>query len=194
MTYDEISRYVCGTRGNERFPLQMKVAVSKPLLSEVIDTVEQIIRRKNLAPVNYNIETKCTPSGDTVFHPAPAEFTALLLKEIRNRGIEMRVIVQSFDIRTLQEMHRLAPEIKLAFLEGTGGEFSSKLSDLGFTPAIYSPDYRLVSDSLVRAAHAKGIRVIPWTVNDTTDMKRLIGMGVDGIITDYPADLIKMLN
>ena len=57
---------------------------------------------------------------------------------------------------------------------------------LGFVPAIYSPDYRLVDAALVAEAHAAGMRVIPWTVNDAEAMARLIGLGVDGLITDYP--------
>ncbi len=194
MNYDEIRRYDCGSRGNKRFPSQNKMAAYKPLLSEVIDTIEKIIRQKNISPVNYNIETKCAPSGDNIFHPAPAEFTAMLLEEIRKLGVEKRVIVQSFDIRTLQEMNGLAPEIRLAFLEEAGGEFSSKISDLGFTPAVYSPDYHLLNESLIVRSHSQGMLVIPWTVNDTSEMKRLIDLGVDGIITDYPNDLLKLVD
>lgn len=118
----------------------------------------------------------------------------MLLEEIRKHGVEKRVIVQSFDIRTLQEMNRLAPEITLAFLEEAGGEFSSKLSNLGFTPAIYSPDYNLVNESLINRSHSQGMLVIPWTVNDASEMKKLIDWGVDGIITDYPDDLLKLVN
>jgi glycerophosphoryl diester phosphodiesterase len=101
--------------------------------------------------------------------------------------------VQSFDIRTLEEMHRAAPEIRLAFLEGKDGQFTSKISDLSFTPAIHSPDYRLVNDLLINEAHSRGVKVIPWTVNDASQMRKLLNMGVDGIITDYPEMLLNLV-
>jgi glycerophosphoryl diester phosphodiesterase len=64
--------------------------------------------------------------------------------------------------------------------------FSDDLATLSFTPDIYSPNARLVDEELVAAAHDRGVQLIPWTVNDPSTMKRLIRLGVDGLITDYP--------
>jgi glycerophosphoryl diester phosphodiesterase len=61
-----------------------------------------------------------------------------------------------------------------------------EIKRLGFEPTVYSPWYKLVTPELVKKAHKRGIRVIPWTVNEPEDMQRLIEMGVDGLITDYP--------
>jgi glycerophosphoryl diester phosphodiesterase len=185
MTYDEIKKYDCGSRGNTIFPQQKKMSASKPLLSEVIDTIEKLTKQKKLKPLHYNIETKSMPVGDTVYHPVPSEFAKLLFKEIKKHDIEKRVIVQSFDVRTLKEMDKLNRHLKLALLVEEGN-FMSHLTLLGFDPFIYSPNYRLVNESLIKQAHDRGILVIPWTVNDTTKMKKLIDLGVDGIITDYP--------
>ena len=61
-----------------------------------------------------------------------------------------------------------------------------QVSELGFTPSIYSPAYKLLSKEEVDHCHEKKMRVIPWTVNDEKEMVALKGMGVDGFITDYP--------
>jgi glycerophosphoryl diester phosphodiesterase len=63
---------------------------------------------------------------------------------------------------------------------------------LGFKPTIYSPAYQLVTQQLVKKCHSKGMQIIPWTVNDTSTMKRLIDWGVDGIISDYPNLLVAL--
>ena len=64
--------------------------------------------------------------------------------------------------------------------------FQEIINQLGFVPTIYSPNYSLVTDSLIQECHQKNIRIIPWTVNDLNEIKRLKAMGVDGLISDYP--------
>lgn len=185
MTYDEIAKFDCGKRGNARFPLQKAMPATKPLLSSVVASVEAFIEGNKLDSVGYNIETKSEPQGDGIYHPLPAEFAKLLYDELNKSGIAKRTTVQSFDVRTLQEMRALDSAITLALLVEEG-DFNEHLAALGFTPEIYSPNYTLVTQELMRNAHEKKVRVIPWTVNDSTEMKKLIKLGVDGIITDYP--------
>ena len=69
-------------------------------------------------------------------------------------------------------------------------DFDGQLARLGYTPEVYSPNHTLVDDKLVKQCHDKGMKIVPWTVNDTKQIKKLKKMGVDGIITDYP-DLFK---
>jgi len=191
MSYEEIAKYDCGSRGNARFPQQKVMAVTKPLLSAVIDTIESIVKSRKLPPIFYNIETKTESQGDNLYHPAPAQFVKLLLDELKKHGIENRTTVQSFDVRTLQEMLKLDGKISLALLVSEGA-FSAHLDTLGFIPEIYSPNYKLVTDTLMKEAQEKGVQVIPWTVNDSLEMKRLIDLGVDGFITDYPEVGVKI--
>ena len=87
-------------------------------------------------------------------------------------------------------MHSQAPEIPLAYLIENAESFEANMSRLDFTPAIYSPYYLTVTKKLVKQCHDRKMQLIPWTVNDVPAMRRLIRLGVDGIITDYP-DKIK---
>jgi len=186
MSYDQLTNYNCGSQAHPDFPLQAKMPTFKPLLSEVITEVEAATTELELPPVYYNIEIKSTPEGDGVFHPGPKEFCQLVLEVINAGNILNRAIIQSFDVRALQAMKELEPSIPLALLIEESADFEKNLAKLGFTPAIYSPNFQLVNEALVKACHEKNIRLIPWTVNEEEDMVKLLDLGVDGIITDYP--------
>jgi len=193
MTYDEIKQCDCGSKPHPRFPEQQKIKAYKPLLSEVIDSVESHMENLGLPAVYYNIETKTTPAGDNIFHPEPEEFVGLLLEIIRKKGIEKRTIIQSFDPRTLKVARKKYPEIKLALLIENKEHSKKNLKRLGFIPEIYSPDYALVDSTLIEFCQQNNMLLVPWTVNEKKEMKRLIDMGVDGIITDYPDRLNELV-
>ncbi|HWB63585.1 MAG TPA: glycerophosphodiester phosphodiesterase [Chitinophagales bacterium] len=193
LTYDEIKKFDCGSRGNAKFPDQQKMAVYKPLLSDVIDTVEKYVKEHHLPPVYYNIETKSTAAGDGKLNPPPAEFVQMVYALIKEKGIISRCILQSFDVRTLQEMKKLDPKVTTALLVANTHGLSKNLAELGFKPDIYSPLYMLVHKHLIVKCHALGIKVLPWTIDDEKIMVKQKKMGVDGIITDYPDRAIKVL-
>jgi glycerophosphoryl diester phosphodiesterase len=186
LPYAEIRRYDVGGRGNPKFPRQQKLRTYKPLLAEVIDSAEAYARRKHLPAPRYNIETKTTEAGDNVLHPAPAEFVRLLLAVLTSKKVLDRVTIQSFDPRTLEEVHRELPTQSTALLVENLQGLTANLQRLSFKPTIYSPAYRLVTADLVTDCHRQNIQVIPWTVNSAADIRRLAEMQVDGIITDYP--------
>lgn len=194
MNYEEIRMCDCGQRRHPGFPDQVLMRSFKPLLQEVFEQVEAYLKEKNLPPVIYNIETKSDPSRDGIFHPEPELFTSLVLEVIEKKGLEKRVMIQSFDPRTLQAAKKLMPEIQLVLLVEGQKSPESGIEELGFVPEVYSPEYILVTDSLRSWTAEKGMKLIPWTVNEPVDMKRLIDMGVDGIITDYPDRLVRVLN
>lgn len=182
LNYNEVKDYDVGIKPHPRFPDQKKLRVFKPRLADVIDQVEEY---KNY-PIWYNIETKTKPSTDNIYHPPPAEFITLLLQVIEEKGIRDRVIIQSFDIRTLQYLHKHYPLVKTALLVESVGGVKQNIEELGFTPDIYSPEHRLVSPATVTKCREMGMKIIPWTVNEVKRMKKLKSWGVDGIITDYP--------
>lgn len=188
MSLEQTQQYDVGLKPHPRFPTQQKIKTTKPTLASLIDSVEIYLSRNHLPKVEYNIETKTNPATDNIYHPAPAEFVERLMKVIKSKGIEKRVIIQSFDFRTLQIIHEGYPTIKTAMLieDYDKRALEEQLSSLGFIPTIYSPDYSLVNKALIDACHDKKIKVIPWTADDKTTIDNLKQSGVDGIITDYP--------
>ena len=188
MTFAETQKFDVGLKQHPRFDKQQKLAVHKPSLTAMIDSVEGYLAKNNLSKINYNIETKTLPETDKIFHPAPAAFIEMLMKVIIAKNISERVIIQSFDRRTLQYLHIKYPTIKTSLLiEATDrNSFRKQLKDLGFSPTIYSPEQSLVNPNLITECHTRNIQIIPWTVDDKKDISTFKKMGVDGIISDYP--------
>jgi glycerophosphoryl diester phosphodiesterase len=114
------------------------------------------------------------------------------MKVIDQKKIRSQVVIQSFDIRTLQILHQKYPGVKTSMLiepaELTG--ITAKIKKLGFVPDVVSPEYHMVSAGMVNEMHKANMKIIPWTVNDTTSINKLKSIGVDGIISDYP-DLLQ---
>lgn len=186
MTYNEVMTFDCGSKGNERFPNQLKTSTYKPTLVSVIDTVEALVNKYGRPAVWYNIETKSTPEGDGIYHPAPDSFALMLNNVIMAKGIRHKVTVQSFDVRTLQAFKQLNSSIPLVLLVEDSLSYQWHMDELGFTPEVYSPSYQLVDSALVAQVHADSLKLIPWTVNDSTSIMNLLNLGVDGLITDDP--------
>lgn len=193
MNYAEVLQYDCGSKPHPRFPQQQKIKTHKPLLSAVIDTIEKLIAEKNLPKIYYNIETKCLPEGDNVFHPTPEIFSELLLKIVREKQIIERVFIQSFDVRTLQYINKKYAEIKTVLLIENEKTPQENLKILGYTPFAYSPYYKLVNDSLIAFCSEQNMQLIPWTVNEAKDIERMIDYEVNGIISDNPALVLQTL-
>lgn len=188
MNFFETQQFDVGLKPHPRFSQQQKLRANKPLLSEVIDTVENYCRKQNKPFPFYNIETKSQAITDNIFHPAPDEFVKLVMQVINEKGIAGRVIIQSFDFRTLQVIHAKFPSIKTAALieDYDKRTLNAHLEALNFVPDIYSPHYSLVIPELIQSCHEKKMKIIPWTVNDRNTIDTLRRLGVDGIITDYP--------
>ena len=186
LTADQMNQYDCGSKGNPRFPQQTLMSVSKPLLKEVVDTVRYYVNNKKLRKPAYNIEIKTAPELDSLFTPHPEDFADLVVAFVKSEMADMEVTIQSFDFRVLRYIHAKYPDMKLvALVENTDG-VAANLQSLGFIPDIYSPWYKLLSRQSLDTIHQENMLIVPWTVNDTTNMRQLIDWGVDGIITDYP--------
>jgi glycerophosphoryl diester phosphodiesterase len=193
MNYSEIKKFDCGKRGNPYFPLQKALPAYKPLLDEVITTVENFTKANNLLSVTYNIELKTEPE-DGLFNPPPEVFVEIVYEVIRNHLTHSRIQISSFDVRLLKEMKKKDPAIKMRLLVENRDGLEFNLQSLGFVPEIYSPEFVLVDQNLVNEVHHRGMQLVTWTVNENYDMSMLLSMGVDGIITDYPDRLIEVLN
>jgi glycerophosphoryl diester phosphodiesterase len=194
MAFEEVSRYDVGMRAHPRFRDQVKLKVAKPSLQAVFDSVKAYCNKTGKPIPFFNIETKSNPATDNVYHPAPAVFVDLLMAVIAKKGMQEKSMIQSFDFRTLQYLHQKFPTMAtVALIEGFDKTpFEGQLDKLGFVPNVYSPNYALVDSNLIVACKQKNIRLIPWTVNDTADKKRMKSLGVDVIITDYPDRLLNL--
>jgi glycerophosphoryl diester phosphodiesterase len=187
MSMDSIRQFDVGKKAHPRFPQQVATAAVKPSLAEVLEKTQAYAREKG-KNIWYNIETKSQASTDFIRHPPPAEFVRLLMNVIKHAGLSNQVVIQSFDMRTLQVLQAQYPTVKLALLiEGDDPRSLHKqMADLGFQPFIYSPEFSRVNPALIADCHRLGMKVIPWTVNQVAVMKMLKSMGVDGLISDYP--------
>lgn len=188
-TYD-LGRIQPGTSYAKTFATQQAVDGTRmPTLAQLFDAV----KARGADRVRFNIETKVSPEhpDDTV---GPEAMTQALLQVIRAAGMRERVTIQSFDWRTLQIVQQLEPAIPTVYLTGQSAttEDAPKAVKAAGGSA-WSPHAGPLTPALVRQAHALGLQVIPWTVNDPADMDRLIAWGVDGLITDYPDRLREVM-
>ena len=186
MDYDEIRKFDVGTKVHRRFPGQAKMSAYKPLLAEVIDSVEAYVKLHKLHKPTYNIETAFIRKGDGEFQPEAAVIIELIMEIVKEKKLTKRVIIQSLDLRTLQYLHQAYPKIKTSLMVDEKQDFEEGIEKLGFTPTYYSPYYVLVGKGLVDRCHDAGVKIIPWTVNSVKDLKYLLNLGVDGVVTDFP--------
>lgn len=193
MDYSEIKKCDCGSLGNQEYPEQEKLVAIKPLLSDVIKAVEWHIKSYTQYEVDYNIELKSTRKGDGINHPSPAEFSKLVYELVDSYIPINRVVIQSFDFRILKYWKKHYPDVRISILVENLKSIDTNLANLGFKPDIFSSHHKLLDSTKIVNLHKRGVKVIPWTVNDSKRIQKLIDWGVDGIITDYPDVLIQLL-
>lgn len=187
LTLRQVRQWDCGAVRNPRFPSQT------PIPGTRMPTLDEVFRLASRGSFDYNIETKSFPEHPELT-PAPEEFARMVLGEIRQYHLEQRIILQSFDFRTLVAMRKLAPSIRLSALtEKDPRDFAAIAAEAG-RAEIISPEVHLVTPEKVAAAHAAGIQVVPWTADSAAEWDQLIAARVDAIITDDPASLIAYLN
>jgi glycerophosphoryl diester phosphodiesterase len=186
MDYASIKKYDVGSKVNVKYLDQKKIKTYMPLLSELIDSVQNHIKVSGNKQVFYNIETKISVDGDDNLHPNPERFVDLLVEVLERKKIMPYVVIQSFDVRTLQVTNRKYPKIKTSFLIENNLSLEENMKILGYKPFIISPNYKLINSEYIQKCKKIGMKVIVWTVNTKEEINKLKGMGVDGIISDYP--------
>lgn len=215
LTLAEVKRYDVGQirPGSDyagRFPDQKPVPGTRiPTLAEVF----ALVRKSGNRQIRLNIETKIDPNHPEN-SPDPERFVTLLLALLQTENFTDRVMVQSFDWRTLQLVQRRAPRIPTVYLtQSSGSEPNVRLDattpwTAGFDPVshggtvpkavkaaggkIWSPLYLDVTKDSIAEAHRLGLEVVVWTVNKPEDMERMIDLGADGVISDRP-DLLRQV-
>jgi len=205
LTLAQIQAYDVG-RLREGSAYAKTFAAQQPVDGERIPTLAalfELVRARGAERVRFNIEIKVNPTrpDDT---PPPERIADALLAAVAAAGLESRVTVQGFDWRPLQRVQQRAPQIATGYLTIQNPRSNNladdtwtagfRLGDHGTVPKlvkaaggrVWSPNFNDLLPRLVEEAHGLGLQVVPWTVNDAADMARLIGWGVDGLITDYP--------
>jgi glycerophosphoryl diester phosphodiesterase len=209
LTLAELRRYDIG-RTNPQSRYGQDFREQKASDGERFPTLRDLLAlvRDSGKPVHLAIETKLTPdnSGDTV---DPQTYARVIVDALREADMAKRASILSFDWRTLVELRKVAPDIPTTCLtiESQGMNTVAQaadgkspwhaglsLRDYGSVPALvagagcntWSVFWRNLTPALLQEAHARQLKVLVWTVNSPADMERLIDMGVDGIITDYP--------
>jgi glycerophosphoryl diester phosphodiesterase len=126
-----------------------------------------------------------------------------LCRTIRTFDMTDKVMVASFNSKVLKAFRRVCPEVTTS--AGTGEVAFFFMVNMVFLGAVYRPacqafqvpEYssglRVLTKRFVETAHGLNLAVHVWTINEVTDMKRLLASGVDGIVTDYPDRLISLL-
>ena len=215
LTLVELKRYDVG-RLNPASEYAKQFPIQQAADGQRFPTLVEVFALGTANRVRFNIETKITPtSGDET--PDPATFARLVVEAIRRAGLTQRVTVQSFDWRTLIEVKKLAPDIATACLtiETPDNDTVQRQAatpsswHAGMGPAQHGGSLpRLVkaagcstwsmfwgnlTPEAAAEARGLGLQVLPWTVNEPVDMARLIDWRVDGIITDYPDRLRKVM-
>ena len=186
MTYEELKKCDCGSIGNPDFPHQKQVSSPKPLLYNIIKNTIEYCEKEGKELPFLNVEIKYEDGNQNQFHPEIAKFSDLTYTILDANYPKEKWNIQSFDFDVLKYFHITYPKVPLAALVYESGAWEKQFEELGFTPEVYSPYHQLVDKKMVSELHEKGVKIIPWTVNEEKDAARLLKIGVDGIITDYP--------
>jgi glycerophosphoryl diester phosphodiesterase len=190
LTFAQVRQWDCGALQNPDFPKQQPVPGTK------VPTLEEVFDLAAASGVQFNIETKIDPKRPDLA-PDPATFARLVVDLVQKHGMAKRVMVQSFDFRTLKEVRKLAPEIRLSALysgaQKSFVEIAKEAGGGGKRAEIVSPHWKLVTSEEVQAAHRAGIQVVPWTADTPAAWRQLADAQVDAIISDDPGELISWL-
>lgn len=161
------------------------------------DPSKSAAQQANAGRVRFNIETKRREDqpqtiGDGFDGVNPGPFELAILAQIQERGLADRVTIQSFDLRSLWAVHRVAPDMTLVALSSQAPRAGDLQSWAEAGASVFSPNASILTPALLTQAQDLGLLVIPWTVNEPDAMRALIEMGVDGLISDRP-DLLLAL-
>ena len=217
LTLAQVQSYDVG-RLNPAHPYAREFPDQLPQDGQRIPTLASLFKLANdlgAKDIHFDMETKINPHRpDSTLDPKT--FVQILLKVIREAGMTKRVMVQSFDWRTLELLHTLEPALRTMYLTIESATFNTlkdgswtaghllpenagsvprmvRASAGSATGIIWAPNFNNLSPALVKEAHDLGLQVIPWTVNQPAPMQQLMDWGVDGIISDFPDRLREVM-
>lgn len=194
MTTAEAQAFDCGSTQHPDFPEQENVRAHKPTLLEVVEAMDEYATENGFGTIGFNIEIKSEPELYGTFQPNPKAFVNIVMSAITDLNIADRCILQSFDPAILEAIHEAEPGMRLSFLVENDDGIAANLKRLTFAPALYSPAFEQLDATAVNTLHDQDIEVAAWTVNEEADIRRMIALGVDVIITDHPDRALRILD
>jgi glycerophosphoryl diester phosphodiesterase len=206
----DVGRIRPGTPYAARFPAQ--TAIDGTRIPRLMD-VFALARDMREDDVRFNIETKVTPLAPTLTCD-PASFVDAIATVAAIAGVTDRVTIQSFDWRSIARVKTHHPRLQASCLTSESGGLDNVLRAASASPwtdplhvaafdgslprmvaaagaRIWSPEWTAVDRESIDEAHALGLEVVVWTVDGPDDIRRFIGWGVDGIISDDPVVLLR---
>jgi len=150
------------------------------------DTLSWLMKKP--ASFRINIEMKVNPQWRDGF---VERYTNNVVNALKKYGADRRCLLQSFDTRALTFARKAMPSLAISVLFDRPCDFVKEAVRLKANAI--GPDYTLLTEEIIKRAKANRIKVIPYTVNEKGDWDRLIKWGVDGIITDFPRELVKFI-
>jgi glycerophosphoryl diester phosphodiesterase len=193
MTVTEIQAYDCGSTPHPDFPEQKHLETFKPTLMEVVEATDEFALLSGSVSPNYNIEIKSDPAWYGIYQPDPTTYARAVIATIDSLGISDRCIVQSFDPAVLEAVHADRPDLATALLVENNDGLEKNLARLSFVPRAYSPHFSQADEGLLKSLRDKDIELVVWTVNAPADIDRMLALGVDGVISDYPDRVMRAL-
>jgi glycerophosphoryl diester phosphodiesterase len=190
MSYDQISRCDCGSLQAPGFPQQQTQRAHKPLLVDAAQEIASYHKSSpSLKPLKWLIEVKYVPNDP---HYPPLEvYVDQLHAALTSRPLRYDRVIQSFSPELLNALYKREPEWAYGLLVDNDLGVEANLAKLDFAPDYYNVHYRLVDTAFLAILEEKLIYCFAWTVNDLKEAMRLKAMGISGLITDYPATLLK---
>lgn len=210
LTLEQVQAFTCNGVDNDRFPEQENSATRLAGENYRIQTLDAVFafvaayavsetktaeQRENAATVHFNIESKRDANDAAVIddgfdgeHIAPFEQTIMIIAA--EYDVVERITLQSFDHRVLWAVKAAYPDVQIAVLTNRQRPQFDIYAEHG--TEIWSPNYTQITETDIVHAHENEILIIPWTINDADDMRKLIAWGVDGIITDRPDILLNL--
>ncbi len=190
LSLKQLQSFQCGMFTDSRFPRQILSPQKIPTLAEVF---EMVLASKHPAAksVRFNIEMKTVPPRPELT-PSAVKYATLLLQVAGKYKLTDRIVVQSFDYRTIAAIKKQDAKVKTAQLTSSSYlDFPALAQNVGAN--IMSPEFKSIDKAAVDALRNVRVKTIPWTANEPQEWDYLVSIGVDGIITDFPKELIEYL-
>ena len=183
MTQAEIEGFDCGSKFHKNFPEQQKIKTIKPLLKDVVKLVPEIKRKR----IFFEIKSDEPEYGKS--QPFPSDYAALILKEVKEYGFNS-ICYMSFDKNILEELHKIDPKLRLVYLSEKKS-IKKNLKQLSFKPSAVGLYFRTLNRRTVSQLRKEDIGIYAWTVNEVVDGHKMMELGIDAIITDFPRRIIQ---